>query len=282
MAIFSNTASVSYNDVTTNSNTVTGEILQSATVTKTAFNTSYGAGSTLVYAVTVVNPSDTVLTDVIITDNLGGYNEGATTVYPLEYVIGSAKLFVNGDQVATPAVISGPPAVFGPFDIPAGGIAQIVYEASVTDYAPLSAGSVITNAVDVSGANCALPASVSADVAVQSAPVLTVSKFICPDTVCGGGEITYTVVVQNSGNRAVVATDNVVVSDIFDPALTDISVTLDGAPLADTSYIYNTETGEFSTVGGTITVPAATYSRDADGKLTVTPGYAVLKISGTV
>ena len=282
MAIFSNTASVSYNDITTNSNTVTGEILQSATVTKNVLNSTYGRGSTLVYAISIVNPSDTALNGVTVTDNLGGYTSDGATVYPLEYVNGTAKLFVNGVQAAAPSVSGTAPIVFGPFDIPADSSAILVYEAAVTDYAPIEAGSVITNSADISGANCALPASASASINVEQMPQLTVAKHICPDTVCGGGEISYTVIIQNSGNRATVATDNLVVYDTFDPALSDITVTLDGAALADTAYIYNSDTGVFSTIPGIVTVPAATYVREPDGRISVTPGYAVLKISGTI
>lgn len=282
MANFTNTASISYNGVTTNSNTVTGEILESAIVSKTLLSTSYTGDSTLTYAVSISNPGDTALDNVTVTDDLGGYDFDGNTVYPLEYVAGSARLFVNGALVPVNNVTSGPPVVFGSLDIPAGGNAILVYEARVTAYAPLEPGSVITNTADVSGANCALPATASATASVVSRPELTVSKFICPDTVCGGGEISYTIVIRNSGNRTTTQADNLVVSDVFDPQLSEIAVTLDGESLPATSYAYDEVTGEFRTIAGEITVPAATFERNADGQLVVTPGTAVLKITGII
>ena len=50
-----------------------------------------------------------------------------------------------------------------------------------------------------------------------------------------------------------------------------------------TDYTYNTATGEFATVAGKITVPAATYTQNAaTGLWTTTPGTATLTVSGTV
>ena len=47
--------------------------------------------------------------------------------------------------------------------------------------------------------------------------------------------------------------------------------------------MYNQTTGVFTTLGGTITVPAATYTQDpVTGEVTVTPGVSVLTITGTV
>ena len=62
------------------------------------------------------------------------------------------------------------------------------------------------------------------------------------------------------------------------------TITLDGEPLALTAgYTYDETTGEFATVAGAITVPAATFSQDeTTGEWITTPGAAVLTISGTV
>ena len=55
MAVFTNFATLSYKGGTRNSNTVTGEIMESLTVEKTAVSADYGAGDTLSYAVSLVN-----------------------------------------------------------------------------------------------------------------------------------------------------------------------------------------------------------------------------------
>jgi hypothetical protein len=58
----------------------------------------------------------------------------------------------------------------------------------------------------------------------------------------------------------------------FEPEETDI-------PL---EYNYDEATGQFTTNAGQITVPAATYTQEVDGTWTVTPGTAVLTVTGTV
>ncbi len=97
-------------------------------------------------------------------------------------------------------------------------------------------------------------------------------------------ELTYTLIVQNLGNTPINATDGLTVSDTFSPILSNITVTLDGAPLAEgTGYTYDDTTGAFTTLDGAVTVPAATYTQDpVTGAIVTTPGVAVLTITGTV
>ena len=98
------------------------------------------------------------------------------------------------------------------------------------------------------------------------------------------GRITYTFVIQNSGNAEATATDNVVVTDTFNPVLTGLTVTFDGAAWTEgVNYTYDEATGIFATVAGQITVPAATYTQDpTTGNRITTPGVSVLTVSGTI
>jgi len=66
--------------------------------------------------------------------------------------------------------------------------------------------------------------------------------------------------------------------------LCNISVTLDGVALTEgVDYTYNEQTGEFATVQSRITVPAATFTTDpVTGQTVITPGTAVLRVTGTV
>ena len=65
--------------------------------------------------------------------------------------------------------------------------------------------------------------------------------------------------------------------------LSNISVTLDGVVLPPTAYTYNEATGEFATVPGAFTVPAATFEQDAvTGNYRTTPGVTVVTVTGTV
>ena len=47
-------------------------------------------------------------------------------------------------------------------------------------------------------------------------------------------------------------------------------------------YTYDAATGAFATVAGKLTVPEATFTQNADGSWTVTPGQSVLTVTGTV
>lgn len=278
MATFYNQATLSYGDNVTNSNITTGEIIEGLTLTKTAASASYGSGEGITYVVTLVNSTAADRTGVSISDNLGAYTVGATTVVPLTYVGGSVLYYQNGVLQAAPTVTVGTDLTISGITIPAGGNATIVYEATANGYAPLAAGSSITNTVTEDDLTDTATVNVREEVA------LTIAKAICPTVVTDNGQITYTFVIQNSGNLAADAAENVTVTDTFAPALNNITVTLDGTTLAEgTGYTYNEATGEFATVAGVITVPAATYTQDpVTGVITTTPGVAVLTVTGTI
>ena len=283
MATFNNTATLSYNGVVTNSNVVTGEILEALSATKTIIDPTYGAGDTMTYVISIVNTSASAINGVVVTDNLGAYTTTAgTTVYPLDYVDGTVRLYTDGVLSTAPAVTAGPPVTFSGITVPAGGNVILIYEAAVNSFAPLQVGSTIINEATVSGGTISVPITATATAQTDSAPSLTISKSVNPETVVEDGQITYTFVIQNSGNTPATEQDNVVVSDTFDPVLSNLVVTLDGTTLPATSYTYNAVTGEFSTVSGAITVPAATFTPDASGSWITTPGVAVLRVTGTV
>ena len=96
--------------------------------------------------------------------------------------------------------------------------------------------------------------------------------------------VTYTFVIQNSGNQDVVATDNAAITDVFDPILSALNVTFNGVVWTQgVQYNYNEATGLFTTVPGQILVPAATYTQDpVTGEYTLTPGIATLVVSGII
>ena len=76
---------------------------------------------------------------------------------------------------------------------------------------------------------------------------------------------------------------NPVVTDTFDPRLSGLTVTLNGTALtAPAQYTYDAATGRFATVAGVITVPAATFTQNAAGAYSVSPGTSTLTISGTI
>ena len=284
MAIFSNQATLTYNGTTTNSNIAYGEILDVLAATKTAVEGTYTPGEPVTYVVTLRNTGNSPLTGITITDDLGGYAFGAGTVYPLTYEDGSAALFVDGVPQGAPAVTAGPPLVISGITVPAGGDVVVVYQARANAFADPQAGGTIVNTVTVTGDGISAPITASETVTAVTAPALTISKSITPTQIVDNDRVTYTFVIQNTGNEAVVATDNAVVSDTFDPILTALNVTFDGVAWTEgVQYNYEEATGLFTTNPGQITVPAATYTQDpVTGAYALTPGIATLVVTGTI
>lgn len=283
MATFTNKATLSYNGKTTDSNTVTGIFLETLSITKTATVDSYTQDSVLTYVVSIVNSGSSSFAGLTLTDDLGAYPFGSTTLYPLEYIDGTLLYYVNGTLQSTLTPTATQPLTVSGISVPAGGNAILVYSVSVGNTAPLDVDGEIVNVVTADGAGLAEPISATETVFTSDAPELTITKELTPTVVTENETITYTFVIRNSGNTAAVATDNVVLADVFDPVLAITSVTLDGVPLTQTTdYTYNTLTGEFATVAGVITVPAATYTQEPDGSYTVTPGGTTLVVVGTV
>ena len=283
MAVFTNQAQLAYNDSVTNSNIAVGEILEVLSATKTAVRAEYGQNDSVTYVVSLVNSGTTALNGLTLTDNLGAYTFGTQTLVPLSYIDGTIRYYVNGILQTAPAVTAGPPLVVSGINIPAGGNAILVYEANVNQYAPQAAEGSITNTAVVSGAGIT-PVTVEETVTTENEPNLTITKSISPVPVTENGTLTYTFVIQNSGNTAAVATDNAVVTDIFDPILTNLSVSFNSVTWTEgVQYTYDETTGTFVTVAGQITVPAATYTQDPTTGVWVTnPGVSTLVVSGTV
>ena len=284
MAIFSNQATLTYNGSSTNSNIAYGEILDVLVATKTAVEGDYTPGGLVTYVVTLRNTGTSALTGLNVQDDLGGYPFGGGTVYPLTYEPGSVAQFTNGVPQSAPAVDAGPPLVISNITVPAGGDVVIVYQARANGYADPTAEGAIVNTVTITGDGLSAPITATETVTADAAPLLTISKSITPAQVVDNDRVTYTFVIQNSGNQAVVATDNAAITDTFDPKLTGLVVTFNGAPWTQgVQYNYDETTGLFSTVPGQIVVPAATYTQDPlTGLYTVNPGIATLIVTGTI
>ena len=284
MATFFNQATLTYNNTTTLSNVVTGEIVGVITAEKTAVSPNYTAGGDVTYVISIVNSGSVPYTGLTLTDDLGTYQSGELTLTPLTYKEGSVKYFVNGILQEAPTVASLSPLTFTGISIPAGGNAVIVYEADVNLFAPLGADASITNTVNVSGGGLTTPVTATETVGTLIGPLLSITKELSPVSVPENGEITYTFTIRNTGNEAIVATDNAVITDTFDPAIDITSVTYNGTPWAEgVNYSYDETTGIFTTLEGQITVPAATFTQDpATGEWITTPGTATIVVVGTV
>ena len=284
MAQFTNQAQLSYNNTVINSNIVVGEILEMVTADKTAVVDTYTADGTVTYVVSIVNSGNSAISDLTISDNLGAYTQGTEVRTPLTYVDGSAKLFIDGVLQSAPTVVEGPPLTVSGISLPAGSDLVLVYSAAVNDLAPLGMGDSIINTATVTGNGIPSPLEATETVTPVEEPQLRITKSVEPVPVSENGTLTYRFVIENFGNTPAVATDNVALSDLFDPILSDLTVSLDGTLWSEgVEYNYDETTGQLNTVPSQITVPAATYTQDpATGIWSITPGVTVLTVSGTV
>ena len=264
MAIFTNQAQLRYGNAVANSNVAVGEILEVLAATKTAVRKTYGQNDRVTYVVSIVNSGNTAMTGLTVADDLGAYAFGTDTLVPLTYVTDTVRYYSNGILQTTPAVTAGPPLSVSGISVPAGGNVTIVYEAETNAFAPLLAESEITNTVTVSGGGIT-PVTAKETVIAESGPKLTITKSVSPVPVTENGALTYTFVIENRGNVPADPVDLIVITDQFNPILSDLTVTFNGTAWAEgTQYTYDQTTGLFTTNAGEITVPAATANRKAN------------------
>ncbi len=282
MATFFNQATLSYSGGTVNSNVTSGEIIEVLTITKTAVVDEYTPNDTITYAVNIVNAGDTPFNGLSLSDDLGADTFNDTVLQPLDYVEGSVTVFEDGVLQADPAVTAGPPLVITALSVPANGVTTVLYTVRANAFAPPVGTGTIDNTVTLSGG--ITPITATETVSAAQAPELSIEKSVSPTTVTENGQITYTFVIRNSGNTAATVTDAVVVTDTFDPILSDITVTFNGETWnGPDDYTYNETTGVFATETGAITVPAATFTRDpVSGAWIVDPGEVTLTVTGTI
>lgn len=172
MPAFQNQATLSYNGISVASNTVTGEIVDVLSVTKTAVPKTYTAGGEVTYVINLKNSGTSALTNLTVTDNLGAYAFGEGTVAPLTYTVDSVTYFIDGVLQTAPAVTSDRTLTFTGITVPAGGTSTIVYRTDVTEFAPLGADGTIVNTVSASGDGVNTPVTATETVTAGGAPRL--------------------------------------------------------------------------------------------------------------
>lgn len=283
MATFTNQATLRYNGNIVNSNITTGELQEVLSATKTAVIDTYSQGSEITYVINIVNSGNLAFTGISVTDNLGEYTFGTGTLVPLDYVEGSVRYYVNGALQPAPAVTAGPPLIISGLSVPANGVTTVIYVASANQYAPLDLEGIITNTAVISGGGIT-EITVTETVTPESGAQLSIAKSVCPATITENGRLTYTFVIQNTGNTPALVADNVTITDTFNPILTDLTVTFNDIVWTEPdNYTYSETTGEFTTVPGQITIPAAAYTQDpVTGEWIVDPGVGVLTVAGTI
>ena len=93
---FTNTATLSYTGGSVQSNIAVGSVEGILSVSKTTAAQDYQTGESITYAVSIINHSDTAVTGLNVTDDLGSYIFNTGTVQPLSYIEDSALYFSDG------------------------------------------------------------------------------------------------------------------------------------------------------------------------------------------
>ena len=281
MATFFNQATLRYGTSTVSSNVVTGEVVEVLSAAKYAVNTDYSRGGTVTHIVSLFNVGALGYEGLTLSDDLGAYEiAGGGTATPLDYQPGTARLFLNGTLQENPQVSSADPLTVEGIAIPAGSNVQLIYQAKVNEYAPVAIGDGIENTVTVSGGNYGGTLTAVSFVPAGIEPIVSVAKAISPATVTENGRVTYTFTMENRGNTE--AGTDTVLTDVFDPALSDLTVLYNGISWTEGAQ-YDYVDGTFTTRPGAVVIPAASMTRDPDtGMTAVIPGTATLTVIGTI
>ena len=287
MATIENFATVSYTSggvlETKVSNLAEIGLESAVNFSKTTLGDTYSEDSVITYILSITNTSASAIANVSITDDLGSFVFGTMELTPLAYTA-PALLLIDGQDVSAQLTVDDTTAgslVFGFPTLPAGATANIVYRATVNEYAPLDLNSAIVNTATLTSDSDCADGSASATVTAASAANVSVFKQMAPNPVVCGDVVTYTIRIYNYGN---IAAENVVLTDTFNPAPDTITVSKDGVLLGGSEYSY--VSGTLTTPVGTgtpVSVPAATFTRDAaTGIVSVTPGMVEYVITGQI
>ena len=287
MATIENFATVTYTSggvlETKVSNLAEIELDSSLDFSKITLGTSYTAGSSVTYILSVTNGSTATVSNIVITDNLGTFTQDTAELTPLTFEA-PALLLINGQDASAQLTTDTSATGAVTFTIPSlapGATANIIYNATPNEFAPLTSGSTITNTAELTSDSDCADGSATATITVLDAADVEVVKTMSPNPVVCGDTVTYTIRIYNYGN---IPAENVQLTDTFTPAPENITVFRNGVQLVATSYTYTD--GTLVVPAGDAdadTIPAATFTRDATtGEVTVSPGVVEYVITGTI
>lgn len=256
----SNQATLSYNNTTTNSNTVTTQILSlyNLTATKESLQTTYTPNQSITYLTRVENTGSASLYNLTIVDNLA---DGL-----INYLNGSVKGYLNGTEINVNVISTANNVTFTIDNVMNPGDNVIIVFKTST---PLTRPDVLTNVQNISanGGTTTGPivsANPSASVELASYAALEIIKSANKPSIYSGDSLTYTFQITNSGNELA---NNVTFSDIFPTGYTINTITLT-TPTSTTPVSYDPTT---YVTGNTLTIPA----------LTIPVGTSTLTVVGT-
>lgn len=263
------------------SNVATTTLQGPLNIEKTSVGDQYNGQGDITYVLSFTNTTSAAISNVVLNDNLGSYTVAGTTniVTPLDYV-GPAALYVNGVFVNNIQPQIGQNGItFNAGTLGSGDNAIIIYKTRVNEYAPLVPASTITNTAVATADGIAESSSATSTVNIGAYADVSIVKTMTPDPVQSGETLTYNFSLYNYGNTAAT---NVVLTDVLSPAPVITSVSINGNALAPTEYSYIGGTLTLPTGTNTLTIPAATFTQNANGVVTTVPGLVTVTVTGTI
>ncbi len=295
MPNYENRASLTYNSHTKNSNTVSFQVNNSLSFTKTALATTYKPDDEIAFVLDIINSTDTSYPDIKITDDLGldWNNPSGVGSFPLLYVNGSVRYYKNGILAVPPtASFSVNGTTFTGLSILPNETSTLIYEVYITEYAPFEIvhgiSKTITSTATLSSnqgdGNYTKLAQESVTITADSFTAPSLTKSLFPSTIIPGKELTYTFILNNYGNILLTEeTWYTGIIDTFTHPFTITNVTYNGVKWTESDdYSYNQDTREFKSINNKISIPAATYQIGEFHEFVTVPGTSILIISGTV
>lgn len=266
------------------SNVATALLQEALGAAKTALDNAYRRGDELTYVLSATNSSQNALNNITLSDDLGAYTPAGGTgpVYPLDYS-GPAQLYINGvlSGAITPASTTDG-VTFGIASLAAGATATVLYKARVNSNAALGTGSTIVNTLTAAADGISEPSTAQHTITVEAHADVSIIKDMSPSTFTDGSSVTYTFTLYNHGNTAAT---NVVLTDTFNPAPSNLTITINGAavPAADYTYTAGVLTLPAASAAATLSVPAATFAQSqTTGAVSITPGITTVTVTGTI
>ena len=286
----SNQAALSYEygtlKNTVNSNIATAVLQDPINTDKTSLENTYYLDDDISYILSTVNNSQSEITNITVTDNLGTYTVADTQeVTPLNY-IGPANMYLNGEFSSTiTPVITDNSITFTIDSLPANSNIVIIYKAKINNEAPLELNSTITNTASWSIDGIKSGITQSNTITVQETPDIKILKTMSPNPIVNGQEMTYNFTIENYGN---VAATNLTLSDTFNPAPETIQVYYNDTLVSPLNYTYSNGTltipaSTSSTSSFSIEIGPATFTQDqTTGTVTVTPAVSTITVVGAI
>lgn len=246
-------------------------VSDSIVLTKESLETNYFLDSNITYIISIENNSELPLFNVRLKEDLGTYPTDDSPIYvtPLKYM-DTFKCYLNGKikNIENPKSYSDK-IVFEIDCIPKASTLIIVYLCKANAKAPLSKNDSITNT-----SYLLIPSMQKSVVASSAITPLEKAdiKIIKQIKKISESGVDFNLSIYNYGNTPAT---NVIIKDTFEQSFSKLKIFVNSQSVKNSDYSYLSNKLTFPTASSdySISVPAATFSRDkTSGKFSINPG----------